>query len=169
MMTIDNEQRRPPSGDGSRRRLLGQLMGALAALVSLCFVGYELRRNNDIAVVQSQYELLALQVEMRTWLTDPNTLRVLMTEDVEQLSEAEQLLYLSSLTAWFDLFELVYLASERGVLTDEQFKIWSTGLCTLPDHWLASFDPLIHRDNFLDSVVTAVHSCLESKGQAETE
>lgn len=35
-------------------KLLSQLLGALAVLVSLLFFAYELKRNNDIAVVQSQ-------------------------------------------------------------------------------------------------------------------
>lgn len=146
---------------------LGQLTAALAAVVSLSFVAYELKRNNDIAVVQSQYELIALQVEMRNWFTDPNTLRVLMTREVETLSEDEQLLFLSSVTGWFDLFELVYLASERGVLTDAQYEAWMNGMCSLPAHWLESFGPVIPPENFLKPVAKGVKACLDSaNGQA---
>ncbi len=32
--------------------------------LSMVFVGHELKHNNDLAVIQSQYELLALNVEM---------------------------------------------------------------------------------------------------------
>ena len=42
-------------------KLLSQVLGAVAVLVSLLLVAYELKRNNDIAVVQSQYELLSLK------------------------------------------------------------------------------------------------------------
>ena len=108
----------------SRLKLLGQALGASAVLLSLLFVAYELKRNNDIAIVQSQQELLSLQNDMRAMLADPNVLRVVMTRDVETLTEEEQLLYRSSVMAWFDLFELVYLAAEQGVMSAEQFRAW---------------------------------------------
>lgn len=67
---------------------LSQVLGGLAALTSLFFVAYELKRNNDIAVVQSQYELIALQNDLRAMLADPNILRVVMTRDLTTLTEA---------------------------------------------------------------------------------
>ena len=76
-------------------KLLSQVLGALAVVLSLLFVAYELKRNNDIAVVQSQYELLSLQNDLRAMLADPNVLRVVTTRDLETLSEEERLLFRS--------------------------------------------------------------------------
>ena len=140
---------------------LGQVLGALAVLVSLLFVAYELKRNNDISIVQSQYELLSLQNDLRAMLADPIVLRVVMTQDQERLSEEEQLLFQSSVMAWFDLHELVFLAAEQGVMSDEQFAAWTTGICTLPQHWLTEFSTSLNQGNFMEPVVKRVEECLD--------
>jgi len=143
------------------KKRLGQILGGLSVLVSLLLVAYELKRNNDIAVVQSQYELLSLQNDMRAMLADPNVLRVVMTRDIEALSEEEQLLFKSSVMAWFDLHELVFLAAEQGVMSDEQIAVWMNGLCTLPEHWLTEFSTTINEGNFIDALAEGVEGCLE--------
>ena len=145
---------------------LSQVLGALAVLVSLLFVAYELKRNNDISVVQSQYELLSLQNDLRAMLADPNVLRVVMTQDQETLSEEEQLLFQSSVMAWFDLYELVFLAAEQGVMSDEQVEVWKTGMCTVPEHWLTEFSTSINQGNFMEPVAKRVEECLDPPGQS---
>ena len=42
-------------------------------------VGYEIKRNNDLATVQSQRDLIALSVEMRGWLVDEGVRKILFT------------------------------------------------------------------------------------------
>ena len=150
-------------------KVLSQVLGGLTVLVSMGFVGYELKRNNDLAVVQSQHQLLELQVGMKATLADPNTLRILMTQDFELLNEEEQLLFIALVGSWFDLFEAAFLAQERGILTDEQFLVWKNGLCTLPDQWLKAFSAKINQNNFLDAVVEGVGDCLNSSSQRETD
>jgi hypothetical protein len=142
-------------------KLLSQVLGALAVVLSLLFVAYELKRNNDIAVVQSQYELLSLQNDLRAMLADPNVLRVVTTRDLETLSEEERLLFRSSVMAWFDLFELVFLAAEQGVMSDEQFGAWKNGMCTVPENWLMEFSTTINEGNFMEPLVKGVEDCLD--------
>jgi len=141
-----------------------QVLGALAVLMSLLFVAYELKRNNDISIVQSQYELLSLQNDLRAMLADPNVLRVVMTKDQKKLSEEEQLLFQSSVMAWFDLFELVYLAAEQGVMSDEQFEAWRIGICIIPEHWLTEFSTSLNQGNFMEPVAKRVEECLDPPG-----
>ena len=140
---------------------LSQVLGALAVLASLLFVAYELKRNNDISIVQSQYELLSLQNDLRAMLADPNVLRVVMTQDQKMLSEEDQFLFHNSVMAWFDLFELVFLAAEQGVMSDEQFEVWRKGMCTVPEHWLTEFIASINQGNFMEPVVTRVEECID--------
>ena len=147
-------------------KLLSQVLGGLAVLVSLSLVAYELNRNNDIAVVQSQYELIALQNDLRAMLADPNVLRVVTTRDLETLTEEEDLLFRSSIMGWFDLFEIVFLAAEQGVLTDEQFESWKKGVCEVPDHWLEEFVTTINQGNYMESVVEGVKDCLDASRRA---
>ena len=161
-MENTSEHKSNMSSVASSLKFLSQFVGGLAVLASVVFVGYELKQNNDLAVVQSQYELLALNAEMKTWLTDPDTLSVLMAEDLSKLSKEEQILFKSLVGAWFDLWELVYLSQEKGILTEEQFSIWRNGLCTLPLHWLEAFDTTINEDNYLDALVEGVRNCLNA-------
>lgn len=141
-------------------KLLSQVLAALAVLASLLLVAYELKRNNDISVVQSQYELLSLQNDLRAMLADPNVLRVVTTRNPETLGEEDQLLYRSSVMAWFDLYELVFLAAEQGVMSDEQFAAWRKGMCTIPESWLTAFSTTINEGNFIEPLVKGVEDCL---------
>jgi hypothetical protein len=139
---------------------ISQVLGALAVLASLLFVGYELQRNNDLAVVQSQHELLGLQIGMKEWLTDPETLRILTTEDYTALPADEQLVFFALVGAWFDLYEAVFLARKRHIITDEQYLIWRNGMCTVPSHWLRAFQTMINQDNYLPEVIEEVDYCI---------
>ena len=141
---------------------LGQVLGGLAVFASLVFVGYELKRNNDLAVVQSQHELVATSIELKAFLTDPDTLSTMMSLDSEGFSPEEVLIFVALVGAWFDLYELVILSQRKGILTDEQFVIWMNGMCTLPTHWLEAFDTRIaHQNNYLKEVGQNVQRCLQ--------
>ncbi len=142
---------------------ISQVLGGLAVLISLLLVAYELKRNNDIRVVESQYELLSLQTELRSMLADPNVLRVVMTRDYKSLSEEERILFMSTIMGWFDLFELVFLAAEQDVLSEEQFRAWNVAACNLPDHWLAAFSETIGPDTYMESVVNRLNECVDGR------
>lgn len=146
----------------SRFHWLGQILGGLAVFASLVFVGYELKRNNDLAVVQSQQELVATSIELKALLTDPHTLSILMSEESEDSSPEDELLFVALVGAWFDLYELVILSQNKGILTEEQFVIWMNGMCTLPTHWLETFETKIaNRNNYLPEVGQNVRRCLQ--------
>jgi hypothetical protein len=68
--------------------------------------------------------------------------------------------------SWFDLHEHALLGYERGVLSDEQMRVWSAGMCTFPPLWFEIFHTHINQDNYLDSLVSAVNEC-ESALQAK--
>ena len=143
---------------------LGKMLGGAAVLASLLFVGYELKRNNDLAVVQSQQELLAISVELKTILTDPDTMTVLMSPKQTAKDDKQQLLFVALVGAWFDLYELVILSERKGILTDDQYTIWMNGLCTLPEHWLTAFDDTINKaDNYLEEMSVHVRRCLQGE------
>lgn len=107
-------------------------IGLVAVVVSLLYVGYEMKRNNDLAVVASQKDLVALQIEMRGWLVDREVRRILFSDDLSQLSKEDFQTFLSMAMGWFDVFEHAFFSYERGVLSDEQLLVWKKGLCTLP-------------------------------------
>jgi hypothetical protein len=133
--------------------------GLIAVVVSLLFVGYEIKRNTDLAVVESQHDLLVLQVEMKGWFIDKEIRKILLADDIDQLQkdELQTLVYLAG--SWFDLHEHVLLGYQRGVLSDEQMRVWSAGLCTFPPLWFEIFHTHINQDNYLDALVLAVKEC----------
>ncbi len=134
-------------------------VGLIAVIVSLLFVGYEIKRNNDLGVVESQQELLTLVVEMKGWFMDKEIRKILLSDDIDQLQEDElqTLVYMAG--SWFDLYEHALLAHERGVLSDEQMRVWKAGMCTFPPLWFKIFHTHINQDNYLDSLVSAVTEC----------
>lgn len=138
-----------------------QMLSGLAVLASLLFVGYELKRNNDLAIVQSQYELVSLNVQMKAWLTDPAIVTILMTKDVEDLTPEQRLVFEAMIGSWFDLYELAFIARQRAILTAEQIRVWENGMCSLPPHWFRAFEKNINRDNYIPALVEAVARCGE--------
>jgi hypothetical protein len=138
---------------------VSERIGLIAVVVSLLYVGYELKRNNDLAVVASQKDLLSLQVEMRGWLVEKEIRQILFSDDISQLSKEDLQTFLSMAMGWFDLFEHAFLSYERGVLSDEQLVVWKNGLCTLPPTFFEVFDQHLYQGNYLDSLVSAVKEC----------
>ena len=134
-------------------------VGLLAVVVSLLYVGYEIKRNNDLGVVESQKELLVLSVEMKGWLVDKEVRKLLFSNDIDQLQKDDLQTLVYMVVSWFDLYEHVLLSHERGVLSDEQLRVWKAGLCTLPPVWFDIFDKHINHDMYLDSLVSAVKEC----------
>ena len=134
-------------------------VGLMAVVVSLLYVGYEIKRNTDLAVVESQQELLSLVVEMKGWFLDEEIRKILLSDDIDQLKEDElqTLVYLAG--SWFDLHEHALLGHERGVLSDEQLRVWKAGMCTFPPLWFKIFHTHINQNNYLDSLVSAVKEC----------
>jgi hypothetical protein len=133
--------------------------GLIAVIVSLLFVGYEIKRNNDLGVVESQQELLALSVEMKGWLVNKEVREILFSDNIGQLQKDDLQMLVYMVVSWFDLYEHVLLSHERGVLSDEQLRVWGTGLCTLPPVWFDIFDNHINQDMYLDALVSAVKEC----------
>ncbi len=136
-----------------------QLLSALAVLASLIFVGYELKKNNDLAIVQSQHELISLNVEMKSWLTDPEIFDLLITKDIESMSEKQRLLFTYLVGSWFDLYEAAFIARERGILTDEQIRVWRNGMCSLPEHWFLAFQNGLDENTYVEALVEQVKRC----------
>ena len=134
-------------------------IGLMAVVVSLLYVGYEMKRNNDLAVVASQKDLVAMQIEMRGWLVDKDVRRILFNDDLSRLSEEDLQTFLSMAMGWFDVYEHAFFSYERGVLSDEQLQVWKAGLCKFPPTFFAAFDQYIYEGNYLDSLVAAVREC----------
>ena len=138
---------------------VSERIGLVAVIVSLLYVGYEMKRNNDLAVVASQKDLVAMQIEMRGWLVDKDVRRILFTDDLSRLSEEDLQTFLSMAMGWFDVYESAFFSYERGVLSDEQLQVWKAGLCKFPATFFAAFDQYIYEGNYLDSLVAAVKEC----------
>lgn len=133
--------------------------GLIAVIVSLLYVGYEIKRNNDLAVVESQKDLVGLNIEMKGWLVDKEVREIIFADNIDELSEVDRQTFIAMAGSWFDLYEHAFLAYERGVLSDEQLQVWKAGLCACPPAFFDAFDEHIYKDNYLDSLVSAVREC----------
>jgi len=134
-------------------------VGLIAVVVSLLYVGYEMKRNNDLAVVESQADLLGLSLEMKSWLVDKEIRQITFSDDISQLPNEDQQTFFAMAGAWFDLYEFVFLSYERGVLSDEQLRVWKTGMCNLPASFFDAYGEQIPGEMFIDSLGPAVKEC----------
>lgn len=136
-----------------------EIVGLVTLVVSLLYLGYEVKRNNDLAVVASQKDLVALQIEMRGWLVEKEIRQILFADDLSKLPEEDLQTFLSMAMGWFDVYEHAFFSYERGVLSDEQLLVWKNGLCTFPSTFFEAFDQYLNRGNYLESLVSAVKEC----------
>lgn len=101
-------------------------MGAIAVIVSLLYVGSEIKRNTA-AVRQSNHQAaLDMGHEWDAWLKDDGFAEtyVLANEDDTQLTPAQ----LVQLNVWIgqgmNIWEFVLASTEEGLLEEHSFAAW---------------------------------------------
>ncbi len=90
--------------------------------------------------------------------------KILSTENINNLSEPYRRAFLTYVAAQFDVYEIILFCHERGILSDEQLKVWTAGMCTRTSAWITTFKEQINPDMYLKSLIDAVHGC-SSNGQ----
>jgi hypothetical protein len=108
--------------------------GIFAIILSLVFVGFELRQNTRIAEAQALSELNALSNEnLRLRLETPGLaeLRIKWRQAPEDLSELEQDTFQAYWQSVLNAYENAFMFYDRGIIDEIHFEVWSKDLCKI--------------------------------------
>ena len=109
---------------------IAQVIGAIAIVASLVFVGLEIRANTDATYATTYDQLLAQQVEWRIDIaSQPELLEAL--EIARSGGEVTQAARFAQ-EAVFKTYERAYIAWIYERLRDEEWQTFAVDLCSLP-------------------------------------
>ncbi len=113
----------------SKMHQAGELVAAIAVVISLIFVGLQIRDNTIASEAATYQASVAYDVEILLNAgVSPETARVFYTsrDDPDSLNEDELLQGQTLLTATLRHMENLYVQYEAGMLSDEA---WANRLC----------------------------------------
>ena len=140
---------------------MAEVVGVLAVVVSLVFVGYELRQNNRLALAAAYQSIGIATAE--AWIDmsrDERAVHLLFVAPLDSLDETDWAGALVEWTGWVRLLETLQLQIELGVLPSDAVErlgfVWATE--SLSEPLFSCLWPMIKRD-----VSAPVIALVESK------
>ena len=114
---------------------LGRLAGILTnvgIIISLIYVGYEVRQNTHIARLQTHEASIRflhdLSQPLIDEIEDETDLRARANLDLDSLSTKDLARYSALIANYFNLYEMNYYAFERGLMEEEIWTAWKSAM-----------------------------------------
>jgi hypothetical protein len=116
--------------------LAAEIISAVAIIVTLGFLTFEMRENTNAIQAQTYQELQSELNAYRAMYADPEVLKAflkaqeeLRSNGIDQLSkDAYYQLFTDSTILW-GIYESAYFANERGVLGDREWRRFESAMC----------------------------------------
>lgn len=110
---------------------IGQTVAVIAIIISLSFVGLQMRQNDRTAQAQIHQEIAdAYNAMILTSAIDGGALfrAALSEKSIEEIDDQDLDNLSALLVTWFKWFENAYFQHKNGFLTDEYFEAYSRHL-----------------------------------------
>ena len=137
-----------------------EVVGLITVVLSLLFVGLELRQSSEIATVEASQALLQMNQELAIagyMEPDMAALTVKAREHgLDSLSTVEAERYFSFVRAQINIWEQAFYSHSRGVLNDDQWQNWHTSYCDLLD--IVWYEAL-NKTGFIPEFISLVEEC----------
>ena len=148
---------------------LAETIGIASVVLSLIFVGYEIRQNTQATSAQAILEITALMGDqMNFYAQDPAYVDIQIAaedsiEGLENLSRSERYRFWSATYSKWNVFEAAHVFHRKGLIEDSDFVSWTGAMC----YWYLRPSDRALIDNkeiiLLDSLVTYLdNNCGES-------
>ena len=111
-----------------------EIVGIAGIIVSLIFLGYELKRSNDIAETEAVAAIYSMQNEMGLALAEnPELSRVFgqALSDFESLSPDDLWTFYVLLEYVINVTEAAWKYYDKGIINQEEADFFTRGLCKL--------------------------------------
>ncbi len=110
----------------------GEMAGIVALVISLIFVGAELRQSTRTAEAQALLDLNTEFNEMERMRIESPGLQEIISKSIEspeEISQLERMRLHSLFYITFNTNENAYMFYERGIITEEFYEAYSSGVC----------------------------------------
>lgn len=107
---------------------IAEIVSAIAVVISLIYVGMEIRRSTLESDADIQSELLSYTIQRRYLLLENEDLSTLLIKGYEspsQLSKAEKLRFQSYVEILYVAWERAFMSKRSGVFSEELFEEWN--------------------------------------------
>ena len=143
-------------------------VGVVAVVLSLLFVGFEIRQSSEIATVEASQALAQMSQELTvTTHMEPEFASLIIKADeqgLDSLDAIERERYVTFVRLSFNVWEQAFYSHSRGVLTDEHWQNWNSANCDrIPARWFETLD----RIGFLPEFVELVDECYAKAKEQE--
>ncbi len=117
----------------SSSKSLIETFGIVAIIVSLLFLGYELKRANDIAEAEATSSVRQEGNDfLLAVIADQNMRQVLRKSFVDKsdsLTDDEQMLFTTMMTYIYNIHEVAWKYHQKGLMSDEDMAMQVAELC----------------------------------------
>jgi len=106
--------------------LIAEIVGAIAVVISLIYVGLGVRQNTDAIQVANHQALVALDMDKNTWLRDPAFAEIYenASQNIEELSPIERLQVMTFVADTLNAWEFAFITYNNGAMEDTIWNGW---------------------------------------------
>lgn len=125
---------------------IAEIISAVAVVISLIYVGFEIRSSTRESEADIQAELLTYTARRRYLVVESSDLSSLLARgyaDPTQLSPDETLRFQSYIELLYVAWERAYMTRAAGVLSDELFDEWNDWFISVAEHAPAFVWPMV--------------------------
>ena len=141
---------------------IAEIVVAITVVISVLYLGYEIRRNTTASNMEATQNLLVLDQQVSDWLLDPhiNSIVVKARNDLASLSEEEREAFRMVVWSLFTVWENAYFSHEKGVLADYLWRGWNSSYCDWMDkNWLDFMTSQVSEGTFQPGFLEHVDAC----------
>ncbi len=125
---------------------IAEIISAVAVVISLIYVGFEIRSSTRESEADIQAELLSYTARRRYVVIESSDLSSLLARgyaDPTQLSPDETLRFQSYIELLYVAWERAYMTRAAGVLSDELFDEWNDWFISVAEQTPAFVWPMV--------------------------
>ncbi len=106
--------------------LAAEIVGAIAVVISLIYVGTSINQNTNAVMVANHHALVAMDQNTNAWLRDSEFAAVftIAMEDVSTLSPAQSRQFRTYLADKLNAWEFAFLTHSSGTMEDNIWDGW---------------------------------------------
>ena len=103
-----------------------EIIGAVAVVISLVYVGLSIRQNTEAIQVSNHHALVAMDMEKNTWLRESEFAAIYVTarEEPEKLSKVQMQQYSTFVADTLNAWEFAYITHSNGAMDETIWNGW---------------------------------------------
>ena len=145
---------------------IAEIASAITVVLSLLYVGYELRRNTAVSAVDAGQHLAEMAQELNLYANqlDIATIVVKAEKDFSSLTDVERTVFVELVRSHFNLWEHAFYSHNEGILDDPIWAIWNSSYChEIPAVWFKAFETYSGGTGFLPGFLELQESCRQQR------